>query len=186
MLLAHEGDVEVISPKLCKELKVLVSDGSIRAVNRAYRSGDIDNAFVVIAATDDRKTNAEVAREASERGILVNVVDTPDLCNFIVPSYVRRGDVTVAVSTNGKSPALARKIRTEIEKHFGAEYGALAALLDEVRGELREKEVSIPPAVWQQSLDLDHLIDMLRMGMRDSAKQHIMDTLQGKTGHERA
>lgn len=180
MLLGHAGDVEVISPKLCPELKELVSDGSIKAVRRAYRTGDLDGAVVVIAATDDRETNERVAQEAREKRVLVNVVDTPDLCDFIVPSYVRRGDVTVAVSTNGKSPALARKIRKEIEKHFGAEYGALASLLEEVRGELRDQQIRIPPDAWQQALDLDQLIHLLRMGMRDAAKKHIVDTLAGK------
>jgi precorrin-2 dehydrogenase/sirohydrochlorin ferrochelatase len=112
-----------------------------------------------------------------KRGVLVNVVDTPELCSFIIPSCLRRGAVTVAVSTGGKSPALARKIRTELEPSFGHEYGPLASMVEEVRSELRQKGITIPGEAWQRALDLEPLLDMLRRGQRDEAKRRLQDSL---------
>ena len=107
MLLDHEAQVTVISPQLCSELETL-AEGNVTVIRREYQSGDLEDAFVVVAATDDQETNEQIATDASKKGMLINVVDVPALSNFIVPSYLRRGDLTVAVSTNGKSPALSR------------------------------------------------------------------------------
>ena len=177
MLLEHEALVEIISPELCPELNELVENSTVKAILREYESGDLKGAFVVVAATDDSKTNEQAAEEAMERGILINVVDVPKLSNFIVPSYLRRGDVAIAVSTGGKSPALARKIRSVLENSFGDEYAALALLLDEVRSELKEREASVPGEVWQQALDLEILLEHLRRGQRDEAKKRLLGIL---------
>jgi len=178
MLLDHEAQVEVISPQLCPELSELAANGMVKAVLREYEPGDLQGAFVVVAATDDSQINEQVAREAMQQGILINVADIPELSNFIVPSYLRRGDVTVAVSTGGKSPALARKIRLELERGFGEEYALLATLIDEVRSELKHQKITILGDVWQQALDLDILLELLRSGQRDEAKKRLSDTLQ--------
>ena len=143
MLLDHDAQVEVVSPEFCDELESLVKSGVIKAERRNYRSGDLEGKFIVIAATDNRETNEQIAAEANQKGILINVVDTPDLCNFIIPSYVRRGDVTLAISTNGKSPALARKIRTKLEKQFGEEYAQLVEIMGEVRSELMKQGIEV-------------------------------------------
>ncbi len=133
MLLEHGANVEIVSPTFCPELNQLVKDGAIQAIHRDYETEDLNDAFLAVAATDDTKTNEKVAAEARKTGILVNVVDKPDISDFIVPSYFRRGDIIVAVSTSGKSPALARKIRGELERDFKAEYAQLAVIANEVR-----------------------------------------------------
>ena len=176
-LMEHDARVEVVSPELCPELSQLAATGAVKSTLRDYEIGDLEGAFLVVAATADGATNRQVADEAMKRGVLVNVVDTPELCNFIIPSCLRRGAVTVAVSTGGKSPALARRIRTELEPSFGHEYGPLALMIEEVRSELRQKGVTIPGEAWQRALDLKPLLEMLRRGQRDKAKRRLQDSL---------
>ena len=176
-LMEHDAHVEVISPELCPELSQLAAAGAIKATLRDYESGDLQGAFVAVAATADGTTNRQVAEEAMKRGVLVNVVDTPELCSFIIPSCLRRGAVAIAVSTGGKSPALARRIRTELEPSFGHEYGPLASMVEEVRSELRQRGITIPGEAWQSALDLEPLLDMLRRGQRDEAKRRLQDSL---------
>ncbi|MDY6917284.1 MAG: bifunctional precorrin-2 dehydrogenase/sirohydrochlorin ferrochelatase [Chloroflexota bacterium] len=177
-LLQHGALVEVISPGLCPELSRLAATGAVRAVPREYRAGDLDGAFVAVAATDDAGTNSRVAAEATERRVLVNVADTPALCSFIMPSCLRRGPVTVAVSTGGKSPALARRIRTELERSLTTEYGSLASLVEQVRSELKERGIVLPGEAWQRALDLDVLLEMLRQGRWDEAKERLLSKLE--------
>ncbi len=125
-LLEHRANIEVISPDLCSELIELAEDGQIRVFRRHYQPGDLRKAFTAIAATDNSDINLQVVKEARRNAVLVNVVDDAENSDFILPSYLRRGDVTVAISTAGRSPALARKIRTRLEKNFGDEYAAPA------------------------------------------------------------
>jgi len=132
-LLACGAKVTVVSPELTAGLQVLVSDGQLIWVDRAYREGDLASAFLVIAATDDTLVQAKVHAEAEKHNLLLNVADVPKWCNFILPATVRQGDLTVSVSTGGKSPALARQLREELEKHFGPEYGVLLKILGELR-----------------------------------------------------
>lgn len=177
LLLDHGAQVEVISPQLCAGISKLDADGAVKVISREYESGDLAGAFVVIAATDDRSTNERISEEARERGILVNVVDVPKLCDFIVPSYLRRGDLTVAVSTNGKSPALARKIRSEMEKDFGKEYADLVSLVEEIRSELKRRKVSISEDTWQKALDINTLLGLLRSGQGNQAREYLLKNL---------
>jgi len=177
-LMEHGAQVEVVSPNLCPELSQMAATGAIKVTLRDYRSGDLQGAFVAVAATADGATNRQVAEEAVKRGVLVNVVDTPQLCSFIIPSCLRRGAVTVAISTGGKSPALARRIRTELEPSFPHEYGLLASMVEEVRSELRQEAITVPGEAWQRALDLDLLLDMLRRGHRDEAKRRLSDSLR--------
>ncbi|MCX6030912.1 MAG: bifunctional precorrin-2 dehydrogenase/sirohydrochlorin ferrochelatase [Chloroflexi bacterium] len=135
-LLAADASVTVISPELTPELAALAAAGRIASMGRAYRDGDLAGAWLVIAATDDPQVNAAVWAEAERRGCLVNVVDDSTHSNFIVPAVVRRGEVTVAVSTGGASPALARRLKEQFEALIGPEYGNLADLLAELRPEL--------------------------------------------------
>lgn len=138
-LLEAGAQVTVISPILTSELKKLAEAGRIVVIERPYREGDLAGAFLVIAATDDLAINEAVWQEAEQRGCLVNVVDDPPHCNFILPAIVRRGEVTVAVSTGGASPALARRLREWLETLIGPEYGDLATLLAELRPELQSR-----------------------------------------------
>ncbi len=178
-LLEHGANVEVVSPTLCPELSQMAGEGTIQALQRGYRAEDLEHALLAIAATDDAKTNESVAAEARQRGALVNVVDDPQHSDFIVPSYFSRGDVIVAVSTSGTSPALARKIRTRLEKDFGTEYAQLALLAKEVRSEMRRQGVSINSDAWQEVLDLDPLVELLKYGKRREAKEIMVERVKG-------
>ncbi len=179
-LLEHAADVEVVSPTLCPELNRLAKDGVILAQQRSYKAKDLHDALIAVAATDDAKINESVAAEARQRGILVNVVDDPQASNFIVPSYFRRGDIIVAVSTSGKSPALARKIRSELEKDFKSEYPQLALIADEVRSELKQQAVIVDSDAWQEVLSLNSLIELLRQGKSQEAKEIMLKKLKAR------
>ena len=110
-LLNAGAKVCVVSPRLTDGIKKLVRERRVKVIKRAYKQGDIDSAFLAYSATDKREINREIFKEAKGKGILLNVVDVPDMCNFIVPSVVERGDLLIAISTSGKSPALAKRIR---------------------------------------------------------------------------
>ncbi|MFC1977077.1 bifunctional precorrin-2 dehydrogenase/sirohydrochlorin ferrochelatase [Chloroflexota bacterium] len=181
-LLEHGAVVAVVSPDLCSELNQLAKSGQIRVLQRSYRAGDLQDAVIAIAATDDSNTNLEVAKEGRKRAILVNVVDDAESSDFIAPSYVRRGDVTIAVSTAGRSPALARKIRTRLEKDFGDEYASLALLLDEVRAEVKRQGIKVNGDTWQETIDLGLLFDLLREGNSEKAKAILLNNLKARQG----
>lgn len=179
-LLEHGARVTVISPNLIPELIRLAQHGEITALNREYRAGDLKDSFMAIAATDDSDTNRQVVREARDKAVLVNVVDDAQNSDFIVPSCLRRGDVTIAIATAGRSPALARKIRTSLEEKFGEEYAALAQLLDEVRTELKQQGIAVGGGDWQAALDLDRLTELLSKGEKEKAKALILNKLKGR------
>ena len=121
-LMESGAKIKVVSPDVVPELVALQEAGSLEIERRKFRVEDLGAIFLVISATDDRDVNELVAKEARRQGTLVNVVDVPDLCNFYVNARVRRGDLTISVSTGGASPALAGKIRREIEGVYGEEY----------------------------------------------------------------
>ena len=133
-LLACDADVTVIAPDLTPALRELADEGSIRWEPREYRTGDLDGRFLAIAATSDTDVNIAVYDEAERRAMLVNVVDVPPLCNFILPAIVRTGPLAIAISTAGASPALAKRMKREIAEQFGEPYARLAVLLNDVRG----------------------------------------------------
>jgi siroheme synthase-like protein len=133
-LLACDGDVTLVAPDAHPELVQLALEGSIRWEQREYRAGDLDGALIAIAATNQTEVNIRVFEDAEARSMLVNVVDVPPLCNFILPAIVRTGPLAVAISTAGASPALAKRMKREIGELFGEPYAALAVLLNEARG----------------------------------------------------
>jgi siroheme synthase-like protein len=133
-LLACDGRVEVVAPDAVPELRRLAAEGSIAWQQRAYAPADLHGAFMAIAATDDTEINIRVWEDAEHRAMLVNVVDVPPLCNFILPAIVRTGPLAIAISTAGASPALAKRMKREIGELFGEPYANLAILLNEVRG----------------------------------------------------
>jgi precorrin-2 dehydrogenase/sirohydrochlorin ferrochelatase len=134
-LLACDGEVTLIAPVAHPELERLAAEGSIRWEKRPYAGGaDLEGAFMVIAATDDSAVNIGVFDDAERRAMLVNVVDVPPLCNFILPAIVRSGPLAIAISTAGASPALAKRMKREITELFGEEYARLAVILNDVRG----------------------------------------------------
>jgi precorrin-2 dehydrogenase / sirohydrochlorin ferrochelatase len=133
-LLACDARVTLIAPEAHPELIQLALEGSIRWAKREYADGDLDAALIAIAATDDTDLNIRVFEDAEARSMLVNVVDVPPLCNFILPAIVRTGPLAVAISTAGASPALAKRMKREIAELFGEPYANLAILLNEARG----------------------------------------------------
>lgn len=133
-LLACDADVTLIAPEAEPALAEHAREGSIRWQQRAFESGDLEGAFLVIAATADTDVNIRVHEDAERRSMLVNVVDVPPLCNFILPAIVRSGPLAIAISTSGASPALAKRMKREIAETFGEPYARLALILNEVRG----------------------------------------------------
>jgi precorrin-2 dehydrogenase / sirohydrochlorin ferrochelatase len=133
-LLACDARVVLVAPTAVPELEELAAEGSIEWLRREYRSGDLDGTFVAIAATDETDVNIRVFEDAERRAMLVNVVDVPPLCSFILPAIVRTGPLAIAISTAGASPALAKRIKRQIADEFGEEYARLAVILNEVRG----------------------------------------------------
>jgi siroheme synthase-like protein len=134
-LLACGGDVTLIAPEAEPQLHDYAREGTIRWEQRPYAGPqDLEGVFLVIAATNDTDANIAVYGDAERRAMLVNVVDVPPLCNFILPAIVRSGPLAIAISTAGASPALAKRMKREIEGQFGEPYARLAVLLNEVRG----------------------------------------------------
>ena len=134
-LLLCDADVTVIAPDLVEPLQEYASEGSIEWLRREYSGpAELDGAFMVIAATDDSEVNIGVYDDAEKRAMLVNVVDVPPLCNFILPAIVRSGPLAIAISTAGASPALAKRMKREISETFGEPYARLAVMLNDARG----------------------------------------------------
>ena len=177
-LLQHGASVLIVSTVFCSGLKALAGDDAIRAISREYDAADLDGVFVVIAATDDGAINEKVAVDAKKKQIPINVVDMPAISDFIVPSYFRRGDIIVAVSTSGKSPALARKIRSELETEVKAEYAQLAIIASDVRNELKKNGIAVSAEQWQKALDLNSLLELIKRRKNKEAKEILLARLK--------
>jgi precorrin-2 dehydrogenase/sirohydrochlorin ferrochelatase len=179
-LLEAGAQVTVISPKLTTELQSLVDDGQVTLIRRPYTAGDLSEAFLVIAATDDGYVNQKVWHETEHVGCLVNVVDDPGHCNFIMPAVVRHGDVTIAVSTGGASPALARRLRERLEQLIGPEYGQLASLLAELRPQVqsRYKDQAERRKAALRLVDSD-LIETIKRAGIEAARARARELLSG-------
>jgi precorrin-2 dehydrogenase/sirohydrochlorin ferrochelatase len=133
-LLACGGEVTLVAPAAVAELERYASEGSIRWERRGFAEADLEGKFLAIAATDDSDVNIAVYEAAERRAMLVNVVDVPPLCNFILPAIVRSGPLAIAISTAGASPALAKRMKREIADQFGEPYARLAVILNDARG----------------------------------------------------
>src|SRR6476619_2404077 len=133
-LLACDGDVTLVAPEAVPELEALAREGSIRWERREYEPADLEGTFMVIASTNSTDVNIRVYEDAEKRAMLVNVVDVPPLCNFILPAILRSGPLAIAISTAGASPALAKRMKAEVAELFGEEYATLAIMLNDVRG----------------------------------------------------
>jgi siroheme synthase-like protein len=133
-LLVCGGDVVLVAPTAIPELERLAQEGSIAWEQREYVPQDLEGTFMVIAATSDTDVNIRIYEDAEKRAMLVNVVDVPPLCNFILPAVFRSGPLAIAISTAGASPALAKRMRNQIAEEYGEPYARLAELLNDVRG----------------------------------------------------
>jgi precorrin-2 dehydrogenase len=140
-LLAAGADVHVVAPDASPAFRRLAENGRVSWLARRFEPGDLDEAFMVIAATGDALVNEYIFREAESRRVLCNAVDEPERCHFYYPAVVRRGDLQIAISTAGQSPALAQRLRVELEAMFGPEYQAWLQWLGNVRKLLYERHV---------------------------------------------
>jgi siroheme synthase-like protein len=182
-LLEGGAQVTMISSSVHPDLVQLTKEKIIRVIRRKYEPGDLEKAFLVVAATDDRRINRKVAEDAKKARALVNVVDDPEPSDFIVPAVVRRGNFTLAISTGGRSPALSRKLRERLETMFGAEYSSLVELVEEIRSSLKRKGTPIDAETWQDALEIDMILKLLKTGKRKKAKDFITGRLmKGKSG----
>lgn len=175
-LLAAEGTVTLVSPALTDDLKRLLADGRFTWIEREYREGDVEGYEVVMVATDDGAVNATVSAEGKRRRVWVNAADDPPNCDFILPAVIRKGSITIAASTGGGSPALARRLREELEAYLTEEMPALAELLKEVRAELRARNVLPDAEVWQQAID-EELRVLLAQRKYRQAKVRLLEAL---------
>ena len=139
-LLDCGANVTVISPEVSQPLRDLAVSGLIRLRERPYQSGDLDGMFLVIGATDDEGLNRQISRDADRLNTLCNIADRPEVCNFILPSIVQRDDLVITISTSGKSPALAKKLRKTLEQQFGKEYGVFLKLMGAIRKKLLSQD----------------------------------------------
>jgi precorrin-2 dehydrogenase / sirohydrochlorin ferrochelatase len=141
-LIAAGASVRVVALRATGEVSEWAKAGTITWEARAFNTADLDGAFLVIAATNSRETNAMIFHEARQRNILCNVVDDPEYCDFYYPAVVQRGDFQIAISTNGQSPALAQRIRRELEIQFGPEYGEWLQELGRIRQQLFASKIN--------------------------------------------
>jgi precorrin-2 dehydrogenase/sirohydrochlorin ferrochelatase len=179
-LLGCGAKVTVVSPTMTLGLESLVEDRRVSWKSRGYRTGDLKGSFLAIAATDQEDVNQSVAEEASGLGILLNVADVPSLCNFIAPSVVQRGEVTVAISTGGASPALARKLRQTLESSELLAYAELATILTQARNEMKRRNIQVNPDRWQSCIN-SHLVDLVRVGRDGEALETLIVCLMEQT-----
>lgn len=176
-LLDCDANVIVISPEIEEEIEEMAYLEKIVWHRRSYKNGDLEGALLAIVAdTRDNTINQQVALEAEERNILLNVMDVTHLCTFIAPSIVDRGSVSVAISTGGASPALARKFRQELEKSNLIEYADLAPLLSDVRMELKRMGRSVDGDRWQSCLNKE-LLRMVQSGALEEARDILINGL---------
>lgn len=172
-LLNAGGAVTVISPALHPELEALVTAGAARHIGRAYRQGDVNGFDLVMVATDDGAVNDEVARHARARRVWVNASDDIPNCDFILPSVIRKGQIVVAASTGGASPALARRLREELDAYLTDDFEPLTLLLAEVRRELRARNVVVKADTWQRAID-GQLRVLLAQRRHGQAKAYLL------------
>ncbi len=178
-LLNAGAKVTVVSPELTALLGRLAFTSAVRWLSRAYATGDLDSGWLAIAATDDPAVNSTVARDARERSILVNVADDPASCDFIAPSIVEREGLTIAVSTGGRSPAMARRVREEMERLFPDEYGALLGVAAQVRKTLRAEGFPAPADLWRRALS-EEVMALVRQGKTHEARDRLLRALKSE------
>lgn len=168
--------VTVVSPSLAPPLLQLAAEAPLRWKPREYEAGDAAGFTLVMVATDDRAVNAAVAAECRERGVWVNCADDPERCDFILPSVLRRGAVTVAVSTGGRSPTLARLLREELDALLPLDVAPLTEVVADVRHALSEDGVSLDAERWRQALD-GEVRSLVAAGRTTEARARLRDRL---------
>ena len=172
LLAAHGAVLRVVAPELTDGLEVMVADGRIADFRRrAFAPGDLDGAFLVLAATNDRDVNAKIAEMTRAHGMLCNVADDPQACDVQFPALMRRGDLALAISTGGASPAVTAAVRARLEDVFGPEWGDLLALLGDLREATKQRypQPALRAAAVRELLDDGHVLALLRAGEAEAA-----------------
>ncbi len=184
-LLDSGAEIRVVSPDATPGIRQFVADGSVRWEERVYRPGDLAGAFIAIAATNVREVNRRIFEEANERGVMLNAVDDPPNCSFIAPSIVQRGPVTLAISTGGVSPALARKLRESLQDSEDLAWADLSGVMAVARSHLREEGLltSIDPQRWQCCITSE-LLAMAQDGRDAEAAETLIAGLTGQLSDE--
>ena len=178
-LLDSGAKIIVISPDATQGIRGFAERGQIELDLRKYQEGDLQGAFLAIAATNDRVVNQEIFEEAEKQGILLNAVDDMPRCSFIAPSVVEKGPVTVAISTGGASPALARKLREKMEVSSALDWADATSVLSKARQIIKDKQIAVDPQRWQCCMT-DELLTMIQAGHENEALDQLMDLLLGK------
>jgi siroheme synthase-like protein len=173
-LLPTGAEITVVSPEVAPSIAALAAEQKIALHRRPYRSDDLEGMALVIAATDDRAVNARIVTEARAAGILTQAVDDIPYCDFFAVAVVRRGDLQLGISTNGRSPAFARWMRERLDAELPAEYGDLLDVLGEVRDTIKAAGPIPPYAEWQAAIT-DDVLAALRVGDRETAVHAIYD-----------
>ena len=179
-LLEVGAEVTVISPKVTEAISHWSKNNSIQLTARCYQNGDLSGHELVFVATDDAHVNDRVYQEGKSCGAWVNAADDPARCDFILPAVIRRGDLTVAVSTGGASPAARRAIREELEGYFSEDYARLVQAAAEVRAELKEKSLSVGAGAWNSALK-GEFRRLIREGQTEQAKEFLLTTLGARS-----
>lgn len=177
-LLAAGALVTVMAPAVTEGLAKLADKGLISWINSLYQEGGLSGYFIVICATDNAAVNAAAAAEARSRGALVNVVDTPELCDFTLPACITSGDLLLTVSTGGKSPVLARRLREELQALYGPEYGQFLEQVSQAREKVR-KRLALPrdrEEFWRNAVDKD-VIALLRQRKLKEAEERLHNAI---------
>lgn len=170
--------VTAVSPQFTDGFADLAEEALLETIRRNFRSTDLDGKFLVIGATDNSDLNKKISRDAESRNILCNIADVPEACNFILPSVVRRGDLMLAISTSGKSPAFARHLREQLEKQFGEEYTEFLKLMGAVRKKLlAEQHAPEAHKPLFKALISKGLLEMLREERTDEADNVLREVL---------
>jgi precorrin-2 dehydrogenase/sirohydrochlorin ferrochelatase len=172
-LLDCGAKVCVVSPDLIPELAALKKQRRINHIHDEYEASYLSGAALVIGATDDEKTNAAISRNARVKGIPVNIVDDPQKCDFILPSLVERGDLTIACGTGGNSPALAKQLREELEAAYGEEYATLTHILGQLRGKMDKNAGK--GKIWFEKLMAAGLLAAIRQKDENRVKTIVRD-----------
>jgi precorrin-2 dehydrogenase/sirohydrochlorin ferrochelatase len=167
------ADILVVAPDVSPNIARLAEEGALRLVARSFEPGDLDGSILVVAATDARNINRAVAEAARERRILVNVADDPGACDYSVPALVRRKDITLAISTGGRSPAFARNLREQLEAWLTDARCTLLDLLTELRRELKSAGRLPDAPAWQRAIDDPDVMRAIEVGDREGARRHL-------------
>jgi len=177
-LLAAGARVRVVSPQLSDSLSGLADEGKVEWLERGYEPGDLAGGLLIFAATDHRDVQEAVVRDAARAGQLVNVIDEPASCSFQVPAVVRRGDLTLAVSTNGKSPAVAAMVRRTLAESFGEEYSQLLDLISRLRDQVLsvDRDFAERKILFQNVLH-DDIVLWIKNGQWDLVRSHLRAVL---------